>query len=125
MMHATTALQHWGRWAVDNGNWRLTCASMERHYLTQRHRHLHDDDMEKLFRFRYDQHIGETVETLVNTLPGHERRVLRARYVNWPHLADELIARRLSLPARNLDTLLLAAHLHFGQCWLRWQQGAA
>ncbi len=125
MMPATTALQHWGRWAVDTGNWRLTCASMERHYLTQRHRYLHHDDMERSFRFRYDQHIGETVEALVNTLPGHERRVLRARYVTWPHLADELIARRLGLPARNLDTLLLAAHLHFGQHWLQWQQGAA
>lgn len=107
---------------MDNGNWRLTCASMERHYLTQRHRHLYDDDMEKWFRFRYDQHIGETVEALINSLPGHERRVLRAHYVTRPHLADELIAR-LGLPARNLDTLLLAAHLRFGQCWLRWKQG--
>ena len=88
-------------------------------------RYLHDADMEKLFLLRYDQHIDEAVEGLTNTLPGHERRVLRARYVSWPHLADELIARRLGLPARNLDTLLLAAHLHFGQHWLQWQQGAA
>lgn len=122
MMHATTALQHWGRWAVDSGRWRQSCASMERYY---RPRYLHDGDMDNSCRIRYDQHIGETVEALVNTLPGHERRVLRARYVTWPHLADELIARRLGLPTRNLDTLLLAAHLHFGQCWLRWQQGAA
>jgi len=94
---------------------------MERHYLTQRHRylHLHDDDMEKRLQFRYDQHIGETLEALVNTLPGHKRRVLRARYVTWPHLTDELIARSLDLPARNLDTLLLAARLHFGQYWLQ------
>jgi hypothetical protein len=125
MMSPATALQHWGSWAVDNGCWRLSCYSMESHYLGLRHRFLHDDDMEKARRFRYDQHIGETVEALVNTLPGHERRVLRARYVTWPHLTDELIARRLGLPARNLDTLLLAAHLHFGQHWLQWQQGAA
>ncbi|MGL6047703.1 MAG: hypothetical protein ACRC02_14735 [Vogesella sp.] len=56
--------------------------------------------MEKLFRFRYDQHIDKAIEALTNTLPGHERRVLRARYVTWPHLA---------------------AHLHFGQHWLHWQ----
>lgn len=62
---------------------------------------------------------------LVKTLHGHERRVLRARYVTWPHLADELVARRLGLPAHNLDTLLLAAHQHFGQQWLQWQLGAA
>ena len=48
--------------------------------------------MEKSFHFRYDRHIGKTVEALVNTLPGHERRVLRARYVTWSHLADELVA---------------------------------
>ena len=52
--------------------------------------------MEKSFHFRYDRHIGKTVEALVNTLP-----------------------------ARNLDTLLLATHLHLGECWLQWQQGAA
>lgn len=61
---------------------------------------------------------------LVNTLPGHERRLLRARYVTWPYLADEMIARHLGLPTVNRDTLPLAAHLHFGQCRLRWQQGA-
>lgn len=43
MMHATTPLQHWGRWAVDTGSWRLICVSMERHYLPQRHCYLHRD----------------------------------------------------------------------------------
>ena len=81
--------------------------------------------MEKSLHFRYDRHIDKTVETLVNTLPGHERRVLGARYVVGPHLVAERVARRLDLTARTLDTLQLAAHLHFGQCWLRWQQGAA
>ena len=51
-------------------------------------RHLHDDDMEKLFRFRYDQHIYKAIEALINTRPGHERRVLRTRDVTWQHLAD-------------------------------------
>lgn len=92
-MASRTNLPHWGRWAVDSGRWRQSCASMERYY---RPRNFHDDDMDNSCRIRYDQHIGETVEALVNTLS-----------------------------ARNLDTLLLAAHLHFGQCWLQWQQRAA
>ncbi|WP_170252910.1 hypothetical protein [Vogesella mureinivorans] len=44
--------------------------------------------MEKLFPLRYDQHIDKAIEALINTRPGHERRVLRTRYVTWQHLAD-------------------------------------
>ncbi len=58
------------------------------HPLVISHRHLHDDDMEKLFPLRYDQHIDKAIEALINTRPGHERRVLRTRYVTWQHLAD-------------------------------------
>ena len=81
--------------------------------------------MEKRFRFKYDQRTGEKVEVLVNTMHDQEKLVLRARHVHWPHLADDIIARRLGMSPRAFDTTLLAAAVRFGRIWREMNRSAA
>lgn len=124
-MEPAEALKHWGRWAVDTGNWRRTCAGIEKRWINDPSRYSFPDDEEKRFRFKYDQRTGERVEALVNTLPDQEKLVLRARHVHYPHLADDLVARRLAMSARAFDTVLCAATVRFGRSWLGSNRRAA
>lgn len=117
MMEPAAALQHWAKWAVDTGNWRRTCTSIEKNFIKDPSRYKFADDEEKRLRFKYDQRTGEQVERMVNTLPDQEKLVLRARHVHWPHLADDIVARRLGMSARSFDTTLLAATVRFGRFW--------
>ncbi len=125
MIEPAAALQHWAKWAVDTGNWRQTCAGIEKHYANNPERYVHADDAEKRFRFKYDQRTGELVERLVNTLPDQEKLVLRARHVHFPHLADDIVARRLAMSPRAFDTTLLAATVRFGRVWRESHRVAA
>ncbi|RKQ61221.1 hypothetical protein C8E02_0988 [Vogesella indigofera] len=125
MIEPAAALQHWAKWAVDTGNWRQTCAGIEKHYANNPERYVHADDTEKRFRFKYDQRTGELVERLVNTLPDQEKLVLRARHVHFPHLADDIVARRLAMSTRSFDTTLLAATVRFGRVWRESHRVAA
>ena len=81
--------------------------------------------MEKRFRFKYDQRIGETVEALVCAMHDQEKLVLRARHVHWPHLADDIVARRRGMSPRAFDTTLLAATVRFGRIWRDMNRSAA
>lgn len=125
MIEPAAALKHWGAWAVDTGNWRRTCAGIEKRWVNDPSRYIHPDDMEKRFRFKYDQRTGEKVEVLVNTMHDQEKLVLRARHVHWPHLADDIIARRLGMSPRAFDTTLLAATVRFGRIWRDMNRSAA
>ena len=125
MIEPAAALKHWGAWAVDTGNWRRTCAGIEKRWVNDPSRYVHPDDMEKRFRFKYDQRTGEKVEVLVNTMHDQEKLVLRARHVHWPHLADDIIARRLGMSPRAFDTTLLAATVRFGRVWRDMNRSAA
>lgn len=125
MIEPAAALKHWGAWAVDTGNWRRTCAGIEKRWVNDPSRYVYPDDMEKRFRFKYDQRIGERVEALVNTLQDQEKLVLRARHVHYPHLADDLVAHRLAMSARAFDTTLLAATVRFGRIWREMHRSAA
>lgn len=125
MIEPAAALKHWGAWAVDTGNWRRTCAGIEKRWVNDPSRYVHPDDMEKRFRFKYDQRTGEKVEVLVNTMHDQEKLVLRARHVHWPHLADDIIARRLGMSPRSFDTTLLAATVRFGRIWREMHLSAA
>lgn len=125
MMESAAALAHWAKWAVDTGNWRRTCTSIEKRFINDPSRYTFADDDEKRFRFKYDQRTGERVEKLVNTLPDQEKLVLRARHVHWPHLADDIVARRLAMSARAFDTTLLAATVRFGRIWRQAHSEAA
>lgn len=125
MIEPAAALKHWGAWAVDTGNWRSTCAGIEKRWVNDPSRYVHPDDMEKRFRFKYDQRTGEKVEVLVNTMHDQEKLVLRARHVHWPHLADDIIARRLGMSPRAFDTTLLAATVRFGRIWRESHRVAA
>ena len=125
MIEPAAALKHWGAWAVDTGNWRRTCAGIEKRWVNDPSRYVHPDDMEKRFRFKYDQRTGEAVEVLVNTMHDQEKLVLRARHVHWPHLADDIIARRLGMSPRAFDTTLLAATVRFGRIWREMNRSAA
>lgn len=125
MIEPAAALKHWGAWAVDTGNWRRTCAGIEKRWVNDPSRYVHPDDMEKRFRFKYDQRTGEKVEVLVNTMHDQEKLVLRARHVHWPHLADDIIARRLGMSPRAFDTTLLAATVRFGRIWREMNRSAA
>jgi hypothetical protein len=124
-MEPNAALKHWGHWAVDTGNWRQTCAGIEKRWVTDPSRYQFADDAEKRFKFRYDMRTGERVEQLVNTLPDQEKLVLRAQHVHWPHLADDIVARRLGMSARGFDTILLSATVRFGRIWRAGQREAA
>lgn len=125
MIEPAAALKHWGAWAVDTGNWRRTCAGIEKRWVNDPSRYAHPDDMEKRFRFKYDQRTGEKVEVLVNTMHDQEKLVLRARHVHWPHLADDIVARRLGMSPRAFDTTLLAATVRFGRIWRDMNRSAA
>lgn len=125
MIEPAAALKHWGAWAVDTGNWRRTCAGIEKRWVNDPSRYVHPDDVEKRFRFKYDQRTGEKVEVLVNTMHDQEKLVLRARHVHWPHLADDIIARRLGMSPRAFDTTLLAATVRFGRIWREMNRSAA
>lgn len=125
MIEPAAALKHWGAWAVDTGNWRRTCAGIEKRWVNDPSRYVHPDDVEKRFRFKYDQRTGEAVEVLVNTMHDQEKLVLRARHVHWPHLADDIVARRLGMSPRALDTTLLAATVRFGRIWREMHRSAA
>lgn len=125
MIEPAAALKHWGAWAVDTGNWRRTCAGIEKRWVNDPSRYVHPDDMEKRFRFKYDQRTGEKVEVLVNTMHDQEKLVLRARHVHWPHLADDIVARRLGMSPRAFDTTLLAATVRFGRIWRDMNRSAA
>lgn len=125
MIEPAAALKHWGTWAVDTGNWRRTCAGIEKRWVNDPSRYVHPDDMEKRFRFKYDQRTGEKVEVLVNTMHDQEKLVLRARHVHWPHLADDIVARRLGMSPRAFDTTLLAATVRFGRIWREMNRSAA
>lgn len=125
MIEPAAALKHWGAWAVDTGNWRRTCAGIEKRWVNDPSRYVHPDDMEKRFRFKYDQRTGEAVEVLVNTMHDQEKLVLRARHVHWPHLADDIVARRLGMSPRAFDTTLLAATVRFGRIWREMNRCAA
>jgi hypothetical protein len=125
MIEPAAALKHWGAWAVDTGNWRRTCAGIEKRWVNDPSRYIHPDDMEKRFRFKYDQRTGEKVEVLVNTMHDQEKLVLRARHVHWPHLADDIVARRLGMSPRAFDTTLLAATVRFGRIWRDMNRSAA
>lgn len=126
MIEPAAALQHWGKWAVDNGNWRQTCTSVEKRFVDDTSRYRFADDEEKRFRFRYDEAVGQLAEKLVVALPDQEKLVLRARHVLWPHLADEWVARRLAMSAKAFDTVLLSATLRFAKAWrLAHRQEAA
>lgn len=125
MIEPAAALQHWAKWAVDTGNWRQTCTSIEKKFADDSSRYRFADDEEKRFRFRYDQRTGELVEQLVNTLPDQEKLVLRARHVHFPHLADDIVARRLAMSARAFDTVLCAATVRFGRNWRNIHRVAA
>lgn len=125
MIEPAAALKHWGAWAVDTGNWRRTCAGIEKRWAEDPSRFVHADDAEKRFRFRYDQKAGETAERLVNALVDQEKLVLRARHVHWPHLSDENIARRLGMRPASFDTVLCAATVSFGKLWRRHHREAA
>lgn len=125
MIEPAAALKHWGAWAVDTGNWRRTCAGIEKRWVNDPSRYVHPDDMEKRFRFKYDQRTGEKVEVLVNTMHDQEKLVLRARHVHWPHLADDIVARRLGMSPRAFDTTMLAATVRFGRIWREMNRSAA
>jgi len=125
MIEPAAALKHWGAWAVDTGNWRRTCAGIEKRWVNDPSRYVHPDDVEKRFRFKYDQRTGEKVEVLVNTMHDQEKLVLRARHVHWPHLADDIVARRLGMSPRAFDTTLLAATVRFGRIWREMNRSAA
>ena len=125
MIEPAAALKHWGAWAVDTGNWRRTCAGIEKRWVNDPSRYVHPDDVEKRFRFKYDQRTGEAVEVLVNTMHDQEKLVLRARHVHWPHLADDIVARRLGISPRAFDTTLLAATVRFGRIWREMNRSAA
>ncbi len=125
MIEPAAALKHWGAWAVDTGNWRRTCAGIEKRWVNDPSRYVHPDDVEKRFRFKYDQRTGEAVEVLVNTMHDQEKLVLRARHVHWPHLADDIVARRLGMSPRAFDTTLLAATVRFGRIWREMHRSAA
>ncbi len=125
MIEPAAALKHWGAWAVDTGNWRRTCAGIEKRWVNDPSRYVHPDDVEKRFRFKYDQRTGEAVEVLVNTMHDQEKLVLRARHVHWPHLADDIVARRLGVSPRAFDTTLLAATVRFGRIWREMNRSAA
>lgn len=125
MIEPAAALKHWGAWAVDTGNWRRTCAGIEKRWVNDPSRYVHPDDVEKRFRFKYDQRTGEAVEVLVNTMHDQEKLVLRARHVHWPHLADDIVARRLGMSPRAFDTTLLAATVRFGRIWREMNRSAA
>lgn len=125
MMEPTAALAHWAKWAVDTGSWRRTCAGIEKRWINDPSRYRFPDDEEKRFRFRYDQRTGERVEALVGTLQDQEKLVLRARHIHYPHLPDNLVARRLALSDRAFDTTLLAATVRFGRIWREMNRSAA
>jgi hypothetical protein len=125
MMEPAAALAHWAKWAVDNGSWRQCCYSAEGNYAKAKERYEWAEDTEKHFRFRYDERTGQKVEQIVNTLPAGEREVLRARHVHWPHLADDIVARRLAMSARAFDTMLLSATIRFGRVWRASHKEAA
>lgn len=125
MIEPASALQHWAKWAVDNGSWRRTCAGIEKRYVFDAERYVHADDAEKRLQFRYDMRTGESVERIVVTLPDAERRALIARHVHWPHLADDIVARRLGMSARSFDAILLAATVRFGRLWRDLHREAA
>lgn len=127
-MEPSAALQHWARWAVDNGSWRRTCYSYEGRFASDPSRYTHavdEEDAERRLAFRYDVRTGERVERMVNAMPDREKEVLRARHVHWPHLADDIVARRLGMSAKSLDTVLLAATVRFGRAWREAQRVAA
>ncbi|MCD0492324.1 hypothetical protein LQD23_08440 [Chromobacterium violaceum] len=117
MIEPAAALVNWARWAVDGGSWRETCYSAEGRYSRAEERYVFADDAEKRLRPQYDPRIGEQVERLINRLPDQEKLVLRARHVNWPRMADDMVARRLAMSARSFDTVLLSATVRFGKLW--------
>ncbi|MFK7088670.1 hypothetical protein AAFM71_07620 [Chromobacterium violaceum] len=125
MIEPAAALAHWGRWAVDTGNWRRTCVSIEKRFISDPSRYQFADDEEKRLRFRYDARIGERTEDIVNLLPDQEKLTLRARHVHFPHLTDDIIARRLAMSARSFDTILLSATVRFGRLWREAYREAA
>ena len=116
-MEPAQALQHWAKWAVDSGSWRQTCYSAEGRFAMNKGRYVWSDDEDRQLRVRYDPTIAQKVESLVCVLPDMEKRAMQARYVNYPHLADEDVARRVGISARCFDTYLMAAHAHFGRMW--------
>jgi hypothetical protein len=116
-MEPSQALQHWARWAVDAGNWRRTCAGIEKHYASNPERYVHPEDAEKRLRERYDVATGEKVEWLINCMPDAEKCAMRALYIHYPHLADEDIARRIGMSKASYEALSLTAHGRFGRMW--------
>lgn len=124
-MEANAALKHWAKWAVDNGSWRRTCTSIERHWVSDPSRFQFPDDAGQSFAFRYDVRVAEKVEEIVAGLIFQEKDVLRYRHIYLPHLADDVVARKMGMSARAFDTILLAATVHFGQMWRNETQMAA
>ena len=125
MIEPAAALKHWSAWAVDTGNWRRTCAGIEKRWVNDPSRYVHPDDVEKRFRFKYDQRIGETVEALVCAMHDQEKLVLRAKHIYCSHMEDEKIASSLGMSPQAFDTVLCAATVRFGRIWREMHRSAA
>lgn len=128
MIEPAAALAQWGKWAVDHGSLRSTCFSIEGRYARDPSRYRHEDDAETVRRHadvRYSPLVAELVERLVNRMLANEKLALRARHVQYPHLANEDIARRLAMSAHAFDGLLLQATVRFGRNWRQQHQEVA
>ncbi|BBH12892.1 NAD-glutamate dehydrogenase [Chromobacterium haemolyticum] len=128
MIEPAAALAQWGKWAVDHGSLRSTCFSIEGRYARDPARYRHEEDAETARRHaevRYSPLVAELVERLVNRMPANEKLALRARHVQYRHLADEDIARRVAMSAHAFDGLLLQATVRFGRAWREQSRKAA
>ncbi len=113
-------LKNWGAWARDIGNWRKTCCSMERKFINDPCRYGNKDDIEKQFKFRYEQNIAEKAENIVKNMDSRqEKDILRAIYVFFPHLPDEQLARMFGVNLEYFEKKHLSALNNF---MLRWNQ---
>lgn len=102
-------LRHWASWARDDGNWRQTCCSFERFFILDKSRYGFSDDIEKQYRFKYDQRIAEKVEKIIMSLQPLEKEVLKKTYVEYPHVFYGKIARAMGIPRRRYEIYLINA----------------
>lgn len=110
------AIKHWSAWARDNGNWRQTCCSFERFFVLDKSRYGFPDDIEKQYRFKYDQRIAEKVESIIcKYLVGTEKLVIIACEVYGAGMTYNEIARRLHIPLRSLMRFRENAFIKIGR----------
>lgn len=79
--------------------------SIEHQYMPE----LGDVYQDKQPRILPDFHDGEKVEQAVSRLPSSLRRVLKARYIQWPYLLPSVVAQRARIDKHRFEADLVLA----------------